>query len=180
MAGGKNRLSDIVLPPVVWCKCWWIYMNLLCLNVCEATHLRLESLWKDLYTCFNPKVLSVFYKMGFRVEPRLGAAGLYDRLFCSVFPSAAVQPRKTPPKKPDGEIKPYSLMERGGEPLTELNWAFNQGDKWGDGCSTSCIRAVELDSFMTRAEDLQRCENICQSCSGEVSGFLWSFLKYSH
>lgn len=33
----------------------------------------------------------------------------------SLFSSAAAQLRKVPPKKPDGEIKPYSLMEREGK-----------------------------------------------------------------
>lgn len=33
----------------------------------------------------------------------------------SLFSSAVAQLRKVPPRKPDGDIKPYSLMEREGK-----------------------------------------------------------------
>lgn len=66
----------------------------------------------------------------------------------SLFSSAAAQLRKVPPKKPDGEIKPYSLMEREAvrQEQKTLPWPFapphspqrSVASQWSKSLSVGC------------------------------------------
>ncbi|XP_024116051.1 alpha-tubulin N-acetyltransferase 1 isoform X2 [Oryzias melastigma] len=100
----------------------------------------------------SPKLLSFLEKHYSLTQnvPQVNNFVVFEDFF---FNRAAVQPRKTPPKKPDGEIKPYSLMERGVVRQEQRTppWPFAPHQSPQRSGSSQCSPSLSVGSSPTRA-----------------------------
>ncbi|XP_023815836.1 alpha-tubulin N-acetyltransferase 1 isoform X8 [Oryzias latipes] len=100
----------------------------------------------------SPKLLSFLEKHYSLTQnvPQVNNFVVFEDFF---FNRAAVQLRKTPPKKPDGEIKPYSLMERGAVRQEQRTppWPFAPHQSPQRSGSSQCSPPLSVGLSPTRA-----------------------------
>ncbi|XP_029919484.1 alpha-tubulin N-acetyltransferase 1 isoform X3 [Myripristis murdjan] len=100
----------------------------------------------------SPKFLSFLSKHYCLTEsvPQVNNFVVFDGFFLN---RSAAQLRKVPPKKPDGEIKPYSLMEREvvRQEQKALPWPFAPHLSPHRSVSSPCSRSLSVGSSPSRA-----------------------------
>ncbi|XP_078810831.1 alpha-tubulin N-acetyltransferase 1 isoform X11 [Oryzias latipes] len=101
----------------------------------------------------SPKLLSFLEKHYSLTQnvPQVNNFVVFEDFFFNR--AAAVQLRKTPPKKPDGEIKPYSLMERGAVRQEQRTppWPFAPHQSPQRSGSSQCSPPLSVGLSPTRA-----------------------------
>ncbi|KAM3858222.1 alpha-tubulin N-acetyltransferase 1 [Diretmus argenteus] len=100
----------------------------------------------------SPKFLSFLAKHYCLTEsvPQVNNFVVFDGFFLN---RSAAQMRKVPPKKPDGEIKPYSLMERDvvRQEQRVPPWPFTAPLSPHRSASSPCSRSLSVGSSPSRA-----------------------------